>query len=180
MTKHFLTISFALLSLFASAHQPDISTTMLVEQEDGSWVLQVRASLTAFEYEVHTKYGKDSYKTPEEFNELVIRHVTESISITFGENNAAELDHAFVKLGHETNVVFKAIGIPETITTMSVTNGSFKNIHGNQSALIIIKTGFEKKQFILSDTNEHTAKLSVLGNTFELQANNTVTTNQKN
>ena len=30
------------------AHQPELSTTMLIEQPEGQWLLQVRSALTAF------------------------------------------------------------------------------------------------------------------------------------
>lgn len=170
MMKYFLSICLAVTSLLAQAHQPDLSSTLLVEQEDGSWILTIRASLTAFEYEVHTKYGEDSYKTPEEFKELVICHLTESIWIGFGRNQAVSLEDGFVKLGHETNVVFRLLGMPKTLSNLIVENDCFKNIHGNQSALIILKKGFEKKQFILSPSNNHIVRLKARENYFELQS----------
>lgn len=170
MTKYILSIGFAFFSLIASAHQPDISTTMLAEQEDGSWILQIKASLTAFEYEVHTTYGKDSYKTPEEFNALVIRHLLANISIDFGDAGQAKLTDGFVKLGHETNAIFHVTGIPKTIHKTTIVNRSFKDIHDNQSALIILKKDFQKKQFNLDASNDHTARLITQNNAFELQA----------
>lgn len=68
----FLFLFFAIISFeVALGHNPSNSTTLLIEGKDGSWMLQIRASLTAFEQEVHIRYSKDSYKTPEEFRNLV-------------------------------------------------------------------------------------------------------------
>jgi hypothetical protein len=55
-----------------------------------------------------------------------------------------------VKLGLETSVVFKVVGISVKITTISFTNSNFKDITNNQNTIIIIKKGFEKQQFLIN------------------------------
>ena len=169
MTKYFLILSSLFFSFTDLVHQPELSSTMLVEREDGTWVLQIRAALTAFEYEVHTHYGKDSYTTAEEFNALVIRHLMENISITCNGKEAVSLQKGYVKLGHEANVIFEMQGIPQKIKHVLVSNTSFKDIHDNQSALIILKKGFKKQQFKLNNKNKYTAQLKASKNQFELQ-----------
>lgn len=161
-------ISFCLIfsSWIVQGHQPDLSSTMLVEQKDGNWVLQVRGSLTAFQYEVRNHYGENAYDTPEKFQELVINHLMENLSINFGGQDTAVLQHPFVKLGHETNVVFQVLGVPKTIKSLSVKNSCFKNIQSNQSALLVLKEGFSKEQFVLNNSNEHTVQLTVDGTQF--------------
>ena len=169
MKIHFLLLSTLFLSFSNSAHDPELSSTLLVERNDGTWVLQIRAALTAFEYEVHTHYGKDQYATPEEFNALVVRHLMEKISITFNEKTAATLQNGYVKLGHETMAVFDMNGVPKKINKVMVSNTSFKDIHDSQSALVILKKGLNKQQFWLNTDNEHTARLKASRNQFELQ-----------
>lgn len=163
----FLSVLF--LSFTPIKHQPEISSTMLVEKENGKWILQVRAALTAFEYAIETHYGKDAYKTPEEFNALVIRHLSENLSITFNKNEVIELQNGQVKLGHETNAIFELSNVPKKIKKVMVTNSAFKDIHDNQSALIVLKKGFGKSQFILNNKNKHTARLGSTKNNFVLQ-----------
>lgn len=159
-----------LFFLFTNAvHQPDLSSTMLVEREDGTWVLQIRAALNAFEYEIHFHYGKDSYTTPEEFNALVIRHLMDNISITCNGAETVYLQKGNVKLGHETNAFFELQGIPKKLKKIGISNTSFKDIQDNQSALIILKKGFKKHQFKLNERNKHTAQLKAIKNQFELQ-----------
>lgn len=168
-----LFLSIVLSALFFSftpaEHQPELSSTLLVEREDGTWFLQIRAALTAFEYEVHTHYGKDSYTTPEEFNALVIRHLMNNISITINEKEVISFQKGYVKLGHEANVIFEMQGIPQDIKKVLVSNSSFKDIENNQSALIILKKGFKKQRFALNNQNAHTAQLKATQNQFELQ-----------
>lgn len=164
-----LILSTLFFSFTMSEHQPELSSTMLVERADGTWVLQVRAALTAFEFEVHTHYGKDSYETPEAFNNLVIKHLINNISIAFNGEQAVKLQKGYVKLGHETNVIFEMPGVPKEIIKVIATNTGFKDIQDNKSALIILKKGFEKKQFMLDNNNNHTAQLKALENQFEQQ-----------
>lgn len=145
-------------SLFA--HQGEISSTLLVERADGAWELHLVAALTAFQYEVQTHYGKDSYATPEAFQELVMDHLENTITIRFNDGTAAELTPLSVTLGHETQVAFALSGVPDSITEIVVTNTAFMDIYQNRSALVIMKPGSEKQQFELKADNQHTATLA--------------------
>ena len=160
----------------AHAHQPDVSSTVLAESGDNQWVLQVRAALTAFEYEIHHHFGADSYKTPEAFQELTLNYVKDNISILFDGANVAKLKNGVVKLGHETNVVFEVEGIPQNFSNVEFKNSSFKDISRNQSALIILKKGFSKEQFILNNKNRHTVSLAVQDSKFIAVSNSNTTT----
>lgn len=166
MIKWLISLCLIFSSWMVQGHQPDVSSTMLIEQPDGSWLLQVRASLTAFQYEVRNKYGEDSYDTPEKFQELVSQHLAEQLTVFFNQKDTAVLQNAYVKLGHETNVVFEVLGVPKIIKSLSVQNSSFQNIHRNQSALLVLKKGFPKEQYILNNSNQHTIELLVDGSQF--------------
>ena len=162
---------FLFLNIFSlQAHQPDLSSTMLIEREDNTWILQVRAALTAFEYEVAAQFPDRTFNTAEEFQEMVIEHVQANLSIRFNEGDVVVLENPFVKLGHETNVLFEVKGVPETINSVFVKNSSFKDISRNESGLVVFKEGFAKKQFVLNNKNEHSAELKVKENSFVLKS----------
>tara|TARA_R110000868_G_scaffold118085_2_gene313399 strand:- start:297 stop:929 length:633 start_codon:yes stop_codon:yes gene_type:complete len=141
------------------AHQADVSTTMLVQRENGTWILQVSASLTAFQYQVKANNPDNPYKTPEEFKEMVIEHLKNNLSFVFNGNISPSLQNAQVILGHETKVVFEVVGIPENIVDVAISNSSFKGIHKNQSKLLFFKNGFQKEVFTLNDANDHSLTL---------------------
>jgi len=46
----FLFSFYFISALWFAPHSPDVSSTMLVEQKDGTWVLQIRSALTAFKH----------------------------------------------------------------------------------------------------------------------------------
>ena len=165
-TRFLIILSVLCTSWQVRAHQPDLASIILAEQENHTWVLQVRSALTAFEYVIEDHYGKDSYASPEEFQELVVHYIRNHISIRFNDAETAVLQRGMVKLGHETNVIFQLAGTPETISSLSVENNSFSNIPRSQGVLMIYKEGFEKNQFMLNQNNGHSIRLEAANSKF--------------
>jgi hypothetical protein len=173
MKKLALIIIFLSSSTLMQAHQPDISTTMLVQQDNKTWVLQVSGSLTAFQTEIRKQFANTPYKTPEEFQEMVLEHMKNKINITINNQNAeVKLTHGIVKLGHETKVVFQVMGVPDDIKQIEVSNTAFSDINRSQSALVLLKSGFNKEHFVLNKSNNFSIKLKTEGNTFVKQIDN--------
>ncbi|WP_299317156.1 hypothetical protein [uncultured Maribacter sp.] len=166
MKKYILIYITGLFSLLGYAHNPDASTTMLVEKENNTWVLQISSSLTAFQQEVRTHFAETPYKTPEEFQQMVLEHIKNNLDISFNDGSKITLGQGIVKLGHETKVMFEVFGIPSDLQSIRVRNAAFKDIGRSQSALFIFKDGFSKDQFILNNDNDHTLNLKVNGNKF--------------
>lgn len=166
MYKRILFLGLLLVSMVTKAHQADVSTTMLVERENNTWVLQISASLTAFQHEVRTHFSETPYETPEEFQQMVLEHMMNNLHFSFNGGEEVTLSHGVVKLGHETKVVFEVFGIPSVINSVLVKNTAFKDIHKNQSALFLFKEGFNKEQFLLNNANNHALALEVSGNKF--------------
>ena len=108
------------MSLGMKAHQADISTTMLVEKENGTWVLQISSSLTAFQHEIRTHFAETPYETPEEFQQMVIEHIKNNLQLSFNDSQNITLGKGDVRLGHETKVVFQVFGIPSDIKSVLV------------------------------------------------------------
>lgn len=153
MKKWFFSLTLFLGAWSLQAHQVEISSTMLVEQDNSKWVLQIRSALTSFDYAIEAAYPP--YKSPEEFRSLVLQHIQDNLQITFNEEDDVMLQNGAVKLGHETSVVFEVVGVPEIIKSVYVENTSFKTIHRSQNALLILKKDFQKKQFLLNDQNDY-------------------------
>ncbi|MEO1263814.1 MAG: hypothetical protein AAFZ15_33720 [Bacteroidota bacterium] len=167
MIKYILSLSFLVLSAgILSAHSPKYSSTILKEQKNNEWILVVQAPLNALQYEISTHFGQSAFSTPVEFQELVINHLKENISILINERKAVALQKGRVKLGHESSVVFQMVNMPDDVSLLIVKNSSFENIHKNESTLVILKDGFAENKFTLNNENQHTAELTVKGNQF--------------
>lgn len=150
---------FLLGSLSASAHQPDLSTLMIHKDPSGRYILQIYTALTAFQQEVEYIYSKDSYKTPEEFKDLVIKHFEKNVSITFNEASPCQFSPPLVILGHETKLVTEVLNVPEHIESIYLKNTMFKDMPNNQNEVVLAGNGFPTKQYILNNDNKQTIEL---------------------
>ena len=157
----FLGFCLLLLSSNVKAHQADASSTMLVEQ-NGKWLFQITAALSAFEYEVMVHNPKKEYKTPEEFQLMVLELVKSQTLIVVNKKDTIRLIDGVVKLGHETKVVFEVTRAPIVFENILIKNTCFKDIRHNQSALVVLKEGVDKKQFVLNNDNDHTQYLRLV------------------
>jgi len=166
MSKWFLSIALLLSVWSVQAHQTEISSTMLVEQEDNKWILQVRSALTAFDHIIKVNYPPDSFKSAEEFQALVLAHLKENIQVTFNEDEVVTLQNGGVKLGHETIAVFEVVGVPKEIQSVYVKNSGFETISRNQNTLVVLKKGFEKNRFTLNKKNAHALHLQIVDKKF--------------
>ena len=142
--KYFLILSFVFTSIFTSAHQIDLSSIIFSKTNDGKIVMQVTSSLTAFQGEVNFNNPKNSYKTPEEFQQLVIKHFYKNFSIEINGDMDMKLINPMVILGHETKLVAEVTGVPENVKSLLLKNEIFKDIHNNQSVVIFAIDGFPK------------------------------------
>ena len=79
MKKNIIWVLLLFNSISILAHQSDLSTVLISQDEKGKCFLQIYSSLTAFEGEIDYKYSKNAYKTPEEFRTLVIEHFKKNV-----------------------------------------------------------------------------------------------------
>lgn len=149
------------------AHSPSQAGTLFYQVDDNNWTIQVSSALAAFEYEVHNKYGVDSYKTPEEFNALVIKLVSEHITIRFNNGSPMELTAPVVQLGHETKVLFQVANAPKSFTSLALKNSCFKNLSKNKNVLFIVKKDGIKEKFTLENSNDFSVTLKLENNKFK-------------
>ncbi len=172
MKKYIIGILFLFNSFSIFAHQPDLSTVMIYQDEKGKCFLQIYSSLTAFEGEVDYKYSKNAYKTPEEFRALVIAHFKKSILFICNTKDTIKFGKLRVLLGHETKLVAEVFGFPKNITSMYFRNILFMDIPHNKSSLIILKKGLPNQLFVLNNENKQEINLVLNNGKWESTATN--------
>ena len=151
-----------LLVRVGHAHQPDLSNLMIYEQ-NGKYMLLIKTSLSAFEWEVDFQYNKNAYKNPEEFKQLVTKHFQKKCLLIIN-NVTVKFTNPYVILGHETTIFAELINVPKNITTIYAENHIFKDIHGSQNELIVLLNGLPKKQYILNEGNNYSVNLTLENN----------------
>ena len=144
------------------AHNPDVASLMIYEQ-NGKSILLIKSSLTAFEGEVDYLYGRESYKTPEAFNQLVVQHFRSNCFV-IANGDTLTFSNVQVQLGHETNLFAELENVPKKIESFSIKNALFAGMHNNLCEVILSLNGFQQKQYILTNANNHEVKLNAEGN----------------
>lgn len=140
------------------AHNPDLSSLMIYEQ-NGKSILLIKSSLTAFEGEVNFIFGKESYKTPEEFNQLLIQHFQKNC-LLIADGEIIKFSNVQVQLGHETNLFAELDNLPKTINSFYIKNALFKDMPNNMCELILTVNGLPQKQYILNKGNQQKVTLN--------------------
>ncbi|MDE3743854.1 hypothetical protein [Maribacter polysaccharolyticus] len=144
------------------AHSPTNSSSLLVEGQNGMWMLQIRAALSAFEEEVHARYSQDSYSTPEGFKELMGRILASDVVLSFDGLPPITLKDPQIKLRHETLVVYQFKG-PDKLDAVTFKNAVFKSIYRSKNILFVLKNGLDKNRFSLTKDTDFMLNLKVTG-----------------
>ena len=155
-------IIFLLCFEAVSAHTPDLASLMIYNQ-NGKSILVIKSALTAFEGEVDYIFGKEAYKTPEEFNQLVLQHFQKNCVI-IANGDTLKFSNLQVQLGHETNLFAELDNVPKTIESFYVSNTFFQDMNNNQCELILALNGYSQEQYVLNNENIHAVKLEMAGN----------------
>jgi hypothetical protein len=156
---------FRLLPCFA--HQPDMSTMMLYQDEKGRSFLQIYSSLTAFEGEIDYKFSKNAYKTAEQFKSLVIKHFEKNVFFILNSKDTLRFGQPKVILGHETKLVCEVFGFPKNTSELLIKNAMFKNIPNNQSMVILLQKGLPHEQFTLNNDNQQQINLKLINGSWQ-------------
>ncbi|MBK9567512.1 MAG: hypothetical protein IPO37_20800 [Saprospiraceae bacterium] len=123
----------------AHAHQPDLSSLMIYEQ-GGKSILVIKSALSAFESEIEYSYPKGAYKTPAEFQELVIQHFQKK-SLLVINGDTIKFIHTQVSLGHETTLFAELSNLPIDIKSMHIKNAIFSDISNSICEVILTLKG---------------------------------------
>ncbi len=156
-------------AIVAHAHQPDLSSLMIYEQ-DGKSILAIKSALSAFESEIEYSYPKHAYKTPAEFQELVIGHFQKKSFLVINGDTIKFLNPQ-VSLEHETTLFAELSEIPIDIKSMHIKNAIFSDISHSICEVIITLKGKPQKQFLLTSENKHEAMLKLESGTWVMVEN---------
>jgi hypothetical protein len=155
--------------LVAQAHQPDLSSLMIYEQ-GGKSFLAIKSALSAFENEIEYSYPKGAYKTPAEFQELVIGHFQKKSFLVIN-GDTIKFFNPHVSLGHETTLFAELSEIPIDIKSMHIKNAIFGDISHSICEVIITLKDLPQKQFLLTSENKHEATLKLESGTWVMVEN---------
>ena len=172
--KSVVLILFLLCTNIVHAHQPDLSNLMIYEQ-NGKYILVIKSSLTAFEGEVDYLFGKNAYKSPEEFQLLVIKHFQKNCKLIMN-NEPIKLINPKVILGHETTLFAELSLVPKKISSIYVKNTLFKDMPVSLCEMILTLNDLPQKQYLLNNVNNYEVELQLENNSWTVVENDSPNT----
>jgi hypothetical protein len=135
----------------------------MIYEQNGKCLLVIKSSMTAFEGEIDYIFGKNAYKSAEEFQLLVIKHFQHNCVVMMN-GDTIKLIHPKVNLGHETTLFAELLHAPNKLKSIYISNTLFKDMPANMSELILTLKGLPQKQYILSNDNMHEVQLMAENN----------------
>jgi len=134
------------------AHEAELSSCMIYEQ-NGKTILLIRCSITAFEGEIDLRHHKDAYKTPDEFNQLLVNDFTKHCFVIIN-GDTIKLINPFINLGHETTLFAELANVPKKINQLYIRNTLFKDFRNGKCEFILTLKDLPHLQYILSNENQ--------------------------
>lgn len=174
--KLFFSLFLLVVFQLAKAHESNLSSLMIYEQ-NGRHHLIIKSSINAFEGEVDYKFGKNAYKTPVEFQNLVIQLFQKNCFVK-ANGLPINLINPNVTLGHETTLFAELSNFPDTFSELNIQNTMFADMPANICEIILTLNGLPQKQYLLKNENKQRVTLQVKNNKLEVAGDQNILTNK--
>lgn len=157
-------------SFFLRAHNSQIATMALVQDEGNQWILQLSSSFDGYRYQLLNNYPDiDVNNLPaEEFQKLLMQYLEENIELTANDNYLAKLKNGYIKMGHQTVIKFNLTGFPDKLKSVDVKLNGFNESSNNNCIFKIITENNKSKNFVLKKDNNFELSIYTRANQFQV------------
>lgn len=154
------------MTLSIRAHNPQISTLVLVQQPNKQWHLMVGSSLSAFQYALQSKELLNPSDTIQAstFQALLLNYLRDHIQLSLNDGQPLKLTNGMMIVNHQTDVRFDVPGMPQHLQSLVISQQSFVDLKHHYCLLKISPYGGTSSQFILQHNNHFTVSLRAEGN----------------
>lgn len=145
----------ALVSMKGHTHQANLANMVITQTDSAHYKLYLNTSLVGVEQVVNYRFGKDSYKTAEEFIQLAKQHLADTLAIKL---NKKELKIRSIKLnlGHATQFIVQLYSLDKiTPKEVMIKNTFFHSIHSNKLAITFRGGNLPSNNYVLKNSNKH-------------------------
>lgn len=143
----------ALLSKHVSAHNSQISS-LRISKIDTSTYLDMSAALAAFHYELQESHPELDFGKlgAAELIPMLLQHVQSSIAIVANGKHPILLTQGLISPGHQTDLHFTLVGMPEEIQSLSIHLRTFA-ANPDHIAICMIGGNEKAQTFFLQASN---------------------------
>ena len=156
---YLVALGLGLTSVHAAAHNPNTSTLILSKSASGEYFVKMNSALTGVEAQIDQTYSKSAYQTAEQFQSLAREHFVNSLTL-FINHKLITLTNPRVQLGHGTQFMAKAQGVPKIIESIELSNTFFKDLHGNKMTVVFLSDQLPSTNYVLNDKNNRHLSLN--------------------
>ena len=160
--KKFIYIFFILLvPILSKAHSPLISTVAIIKSKENTWSVHISASLSAFQYALinaDKSLQLDSLSS-DLFQQRVIDLLRRKLRVQITGRENIILEDGIVKLGHETEVVFKLSVKENNPRSIKIKNESFLSIADHYCVVKVITPDGASSNILLEKDNEYSVEV---------------------
>ncbi|PKA99090.1 hypothetical protein B0O79_2788 [Flavobacteriaceae bacterium MAR_2009_75] len=157
-------------SVQINAHSAQISTMTLAQNQQKEWTLHISSSFDGFRNQLVQNFPevKIDELSADEFQKLIIQYVKDNILINANIDFVGELKEGAIKLGHQTDMKFRIIGLPEDIKTLLVKLNGFDEKSNYNSVFKIVTQAGTSKNFVLKKANGFQVSIEKVNDKFQL------------
>jgi hypothetical protein len=143
------------------AHSPLISTVAIIKSKENTWSMHISASLSAFQYALTNddrSLQLDSISS-DLFQQRVIDLLRRKLRVQIPSGVNIILEDGIVKLGHETEVVFKLSVRENNPRSIKIKNESFLSIAEHYCVVKVITPDGASSNILLEKGNEYSVEV---------------------
>ncbi|SIS84612.1 hypothetical protein SAMN05421766_104341 [Zobellia uliginosa] len=169
MKKIIFGLLTCLCSLFASAHSSQIATMTLAQDQENNWTLHISSSFNGFRSQLIQNYPdlQMDALSADEFQKLVITYVKDNILLKANSDFTGELKEGAIKMGHQTDLKFRVVGLPSALTTLQVKLKGFKQNSKHNTVFKIIDQADSSENFVIKKDNQFTVQVEKINGHFQ-------------
>lgn len=169
MKKTIIGILIGFYSLCASAHSSKIETMTLAQDQQNNWTLHISSSFDGFRNQLIQNFPdiKIDELSTDEFQKLVTGYIKDNIFLNANTNFIGELREGAIKLGHQTDLDFNVIGLPNEISTLRVQIKGFDETSDHNTIFNIIDATDSSKNFEIKKDNQFTVSIEKANGKFQ-------------
>ena len=150
-----------LVSLTSYAHNPQLSTLTIIQEEGKRYAVLISVPLVTCQEIIQNSYSEVSVDSLDmnEFNNLLIDLIKKQSKFIINGSDTLTLSLAKINYGHEIEIYFQFYELVEKIDSMKVMFNPFSLLQEHNTILRVSQSNKTTSNFILNQENDYSLYL---------------------
>lgn len=168
--KKIASLLLCFYGLSALAHNPQIETMTLAQDQQEHWTLHISSSFDGYRNQLIENYPDINVDelSSDEFQKLLVQYLRENTLIRANFDFEGTLKEGAIRLGHQTDMKFRLTGLPEELTRLDVSLKGFDETSDHHTVFKIITQENTSENFVLKKANGFEVSIKKVDGKFQL------------